>query len=219
MSGPGLRKRLAAVLCADVAGYARLMASDQVATVAALDAARAVFRAKIELNGGRVVDMSGDSVLAAFQTATGAANAALSIQSEMLAVSPCRTISLSGSRILTWIVSPGFRRSWVSMKSWNFAARIVNVNVSTSVRAWMSNSRNSCRRNSSRLTSRWMPNQGVPAGTLIWSDDVPSDAHVLVRSIVIPGWHFQAATSAGSSNEWPNSFSTTTASKAGAASV
>lgn len=87
MSGTGLRKRLAAVLCADVAGYARLMASDQLATVAALDAARAVFRAKVELNGGRVVDMTGDSVLAAFQTATGAVNAALAIQSEMLASS------------------------------------------------------------------------------------------------------------------------------------
>jgi len=87
MSGTGLKQRLTAVFAADVAGYARLMASDQLATVAALDAARAVFRAKIESNGGRVVDMTGDSVLAAFQTATGAVKAALAFQSEMLASS------------------------------------------------------------------------------------------------------------------------------------
>ena len=87
VSGAGLKQRLSAVLAADVAGYARLMASDQFATVAALDAARGVFRSKIESNGGRVVDMTGDSVLAAFQTATGAVNAALAFQSEMLASS------------------------------------------------------------------------------------------------------------------------------------
>lgn len=82
MSATGLQQRLAAILSADVAGYARLMAADQHATVAALDAARTVFRSKIEANGGRVVDMTGDSVLGAFQTATGAVNAALAFQSE-----------------------------------------------------------------------------------------------------------------------------------------
>ena len=44
----GLKQRLAAILAADVAGYSRLMAVDANATVAALDAARAVFRAEIE---------------------------------------------------------------------------------------------------------------------------------------------------------------------------
>jgi len=87
VSGAGLKQRLTAVFSADVAGYARLMAEDQFATVAALHAARDVFREKIESNDGRVVDMTGDSVLAAFQTATGAVNAALAFQSEMLASS------------------------------------------------------------------------------------------------------------------------------------
>ena len=59
------------------------MAADQRATVAALDAVRAVFRSHIEANQGRVVDMVGDCVLAAFETATGAVNAALAIQREM----------------------------------------------------------------------------------------------------------------------------------------
>jgi len=71
---------LAAILAADVAGYSRLMSLDERATVAALDAARAVFRAQIDANRGRVIDMAGDSVLAAFETAAGAVSAALAVQ-------------------------------------------------------------------------------------------------------------------------------------------
>jgi len=80
MSGAELRQRLAAILAADAAGYSRLMAGDERATVAVLDAARAVFREQIESNQGRVIDMAGDSVLAAFETAAGAVAAALAIQ-------------------------------------------------------------------------------------------------------------------------------------------
>ena len=82
MSGEALRQRLAAVLAADAAGYSRLMAADERSTVAALDAGRAVFRRHIEANQGRVIDMAGDSVLAVFETATGAVSAALAIQQE-----------------------------------------------------------------------------------------------------------------------------------------
>jgi adenylate cyclase len=80
VSGSELKQRLAAILAADVAGYSRLMAADERTTVAALDAARAVFRAQIESNQGRVIDMAGDSVLAVFETATGAVSAALAVQ-------------------------------------------------------------------------------------------------------------------------------------------
>jgi predicted ATPase/class 3 adenylate cyclase len=76
----GLTQRLTAILAADVAGYARLMAADAGATVAALDGARAVFRRQIEAHRGRVVDMVGDSVLALFDTAAGAVNAGLAVQ-------------------------------------------------------------------------------------------------------------------------------------------
>jgi adenylate cyclase len=84
VSGTGLKQRLAAILAADVSGYSRLMAADERATVAALDAARAVFRAQIESNQGRVIDMAGDSVLAVFETATGAVSAALAVQEQLM---------------------------------------------------------------------------------------------------------------------------------------
>jgi hypothetical protein len=48
MGGKGLEQRLVAILAADRAGYSRLMAADERATVAALDAARAVFRHQVE---------------------------------------------------------------------------------------------------------------------------------------------------------------------------
>ena len=87
MNGTELKQRLAAIVAADVAGYSRLMAADERATVAALDAARATFRTQIESNQGRVIDMAGDSVLAVFETATGAVSAALTIQQELNASS------------------------------------------------------------------------------------------------------------------------------------
>jgi len=80
VSDSGLRHRLAAILAADVAGYSRLMAQDERATLGLLDASRGVFRTRVEANQGRVIDMAGDSVLAVFETASGAVNAALEIQ-------------------------------------------------------------------------------------------------------------------------------------------
>ena len=56
----GFKQRLAAILAADMAGYSRLMAQDEGATVAALDRARAVFRSQIESRQGRVIDMASD---------------------------------------------------------------------------------------------------------------------------------------------------------------
>jgi adenylate cyclase len=80
-----LRQRLAAILAADAAGYSRLMAADERATLAALDAARAIFREQVESQRGRVVDMAGDSVLAMFDAASGAVAAALAVQQRLQA--------------------------------------------------------------------------------------------------------------------------------------
>ncbi len=80
MAQTSIRHRLTAILAADAAGFSRLMAIDERATLAALDAGRAIFKTQIESRQGRVIDMAGDSVLAVFETATGAVDAALAIQ-------------------------------------------------------------------------------------------------------------------------------------------
>ena len=80
MSDQHADQRLAAILAADVVGYSRLMEADERATVATLDACRAVFKERVAGHGGRVVDTAGDSVLAAFPSAIGAVEAAVAIQ-------------------------------------------------------------------------------------------------------------------------------------------
>jgi adenylate cyclase len=85
---PNIKQRLAAILAADAAGYSRLMSLDERSAVAAVDAARATFRKAIERNGGQVIDMAGDSVLATFETAVGAVTAAIAIQAELASSEP-----------------------------------------------------------------------------------------------------------------------------------
>jgi TolB-like protein/class 3 adenylate cyclase len=85
MSNPEGRRRLAAILAADVAGYSRMMAVNEQRTVALLDAARAIFGSEIARRSGRVVDMAGDSVLAVFESATEAVDAALAVQKQLAA--------------------------------------------------------------------------------------------------------------------------------------
>ena len=72
--------KLAAILAADVAGYSRLMAEDESATVAALNAARAVFRERIEQHDGQLIDTSGYSVLAEFRSVVEAVQCAVEHQ-------------------------------------------------------------------------------------------------------------------------------------------
>ena len=92
MSSDRPRRRLLAILAADAAGYSRLMALDDLGTVAALEESRAVFRSLIAHQGGRVVDTAGDSVLAVFESATAAAEAGLATQGE-LGASPVQPAS------------------------------------------------------------------------------------------------------------------------------
>ena len=74
------KRKLAAILAADVAGYSRLMGADEEGTVAALDSCRAVFRDNVSDRGGRIVDTAGDSVLAVFDSAVEAVRCALELQ-------------------------------------------------------------------------------------------------------------------------------------------
>ena len=76
-------QRLAAILAADVVGYTRLVPDGEAATMATLDLCRRFFRQQAQANRGRVVDTAGDSVLAIFETATGAVRAALAIQKSL----------------------------------------------------------------------------------------------------------------------------------------
>lgn len=82
-TGATQQHRLQVILSGDAVGYSRLMSLDDDGTLAALEAARAVFLVCVTPLGGRIVDTAGDSVLVAFETATGAVQAAQAIQNEL----------------------------------------------------------------------------------------------------------------------------------------
>jgi adenylate cyclase len=75
-----LKRKLAAVISADVAGYSRLMADDEVATIRTLMACKAEMAALVTAGGGRVVDFVGDNMLAEFGSTLDAVDHAVKIQ-------------------------------------------------------------------------------------------------------------------------------------------
>jgi adenylate cyclase len=78
------RRRLAAILAADVAGYSRLMAADESDTLARLKQLRAeVFEPKIAQYHGRIVGSAGDSLLIEFASAVNAVHCAIEVQREL----------------------------------------------------------------------------------------------------------------------------------------
>jgi len=77
------RRRLAAILSADAAGYSRLMAEDDASTLATLTTCREVFARLIEQHRGRLVDTAGDSVLAVFESVVEAVACAVQVQKEL----------------------------------------------------------------------------------------------------------------------------------------
>ena len=60
-----VERKLAAIFAADIAGYSRLMARDEVGTLARLKACRAIIDELIESHRGRIFNTAGDSVVAA----------------------------------------------------------------------------------------------------------------------------------------------------------
>jgi adenylate cyclase len=83
MEAPPLERKLVAILAADVAGYSRLMESDEEGTLTTLSTFRAVTDDLISRHGGRICGTAGDSVLAAFASALAAVHCAVEIQNEL----------------------------------------------------------------------------------------------------------------------------------------
>jgi adenylate cyclase len=78
---PGSRKRkLAAILHADVVGFSRLMGEDEVGTHRALGELRGAVDPLITAHGGRIVGTAGDSLLADFSSVVDALSCAVEMQ-------------------------------------------------------------------------------------------------------------------------------------------
>jgi TolB-like protein/class 3 adenylate cyclase len=79
MTEERVKRKISAILSADVAGYSRLMGEDEVSTVWTLEAYRKVMSDLIEQFRGRVVDSPGDNLLAEFSSVVDAVQCAVEI--------------------------------------------------------------------------------------------------------------------------------------------
>ncbi|GEP60144.1 peptidoglycan-binding protein [Reyranella soli] len=78
------RRRLSAIVQADLSGYVRLMEGGEDRTVSRLKSVRAeIWLPAVDAGGGRIVNIVGDSVLAEFSSAVAAVAAAIDIQERM----------------------------------------------------------------------------------------------------------------------------------------
>ena len=80
MTPEKFKRKLTAILSADVKGYSRLMGTDEEATVRTLQAYREVMTSSIQHHRGRILDTAGDSVLAEFASVVDAVQCAVEIQ-------------------------------------------------------------------------------------------------------------------------------------------
>ena len=91
-----MKRRLAAIVCADVAGYSRMMGADEAGTHAAFKAHRSAIYPIILNQGGRVVKNTGDGFLLEFPSIVGAIESAIAMQ-ELMAE---RNNHLSADRVM-----------------------------------------------------------------------------------------------------------------------
>ena len=82
MGAQGVRRKLIAILSADVKEYSRLMSQDELGTIRTLTAYREAMSSLIQQYKGRVVDAPGDNLLAEFGSVVDAVNCAVEIQRE-----------------------------------------------------------------------------------------------------------------------------------------
>jgi class 3 adenylate cyclase len=83
MAQEDIKRKLAAILSADVTEYSRLMREDETATIRTLTTYRKVMTTLIKQHHGRVVDTVGDNLLAEFNSVVDAVQGAVAIQKEV----------------------------------------------------------------------------------------------------------------------------------------
>jgi TolB-like protein/class 3 adenylate cyclase/Flp pilus assembly protein TadD len=83
MTPKDVKRKLTAILSADVKEYSRLMTQDEVGTIRTLTAYKEAMSSLIQQYRGRVVDAPGDNLMAEFASVVDAVNCAVEIQREL----------------------------------------------------------------------------------------------------------------------------------------
>jgi TolB-like protein/class 3 adenylate cyclase len=83
MTTQEVKRKLAAILSADVKGYSRLMGEDEVATLTTLSAYFQIMTTFIQKHQGKVLNIAGDNLLADFESVVDAVRCGVEIQKEL----------------------------------------------------------------------------------------------------------------------------------------
>src|ERR1700755_3279234 len=78
-----MKRKIAAIFAADIAGYSRLVAEDEEETLRRLASYRQVTDDFISRYGGRIFNTAGDAVLAEFSSAVEAVRCAIDVQESL----------------------------------------------------------------------------------------------------------------------------------------
>src|SRR5512134_224995 len=85
MSPESFKRKLTAILSADVKGYSRLMGENEAETVKTLTSYRKIMSELIQQHRGRVIDSPGDNTLAEFGSVVDAVQCSVAAQNEFKA--------------------------------------------------------------------------------------------------------------------------------------
>ena len=83
MGTEGFKRKITAIMSADVVGYSKLMGDDEAATVQTLAVYKNVMSSLIIQHRGRVIDSPGDNMLSEFASVVDAVQCAVAIQKEL----------------------------------------------------------------------------------------------------------------------------------------
>jgi class 3 adenylate cyclase len=104
---PPDRRKLIAVVYADMVGYSRLIGLDDAGTLARLKALRAnLIDPVIEEHGGRIVQTGGDSLLIAFESIDGAMRCVRLLQGRVVHLA-----ELARAKVAAWRSAAAMARS------------------------------------------------------------------------------------------------------------